>query len=58
MDVRVVLPSRSNHIPPDIARGIPLRQIQSAGGQVMFYKPKMMHAKVVLMDNEVAVLGS
>ena len=58
VDVRVVLPSRSNHIPPDIARGIPLRQIQSAGGQVMFYKPKMMHAKVVLMDNEVAVLGS
>jgi cardiolipin synthase len=58
VDVRVVLPSRSNHIPPDIARGIALRQIQSAGGQVMFYKPKMMHAKVVLMDDKVAVLGS
>ncbi|MHC4962444.1 MAG: cardiolipin synthase [Planctomycetota bacterium] len=58
VDVRVVLPRRSNHISPDIARGIPLRQIQAAGGQVMFYTPKMMHAKVVLMDDEAAVVGS
>lgn len=58
VDVRVVLPTRSNHIPPDIVRGIPLRQIQEAGGLVMFYTPKMMHAKVVLMDDKVAVLGS
>jgi cardiolipin synthase len=58
VDVRVILPLRSNHIPPDIVRGIPLRQIQAAGGQVMFYTPKMMHAKVVLMDDEVAVVGS
>ena len=58
VDVRVVLPIRSNHIPPDIVRGIPLRQIQAAGGKVMFYTPKMLHAKVVLMDDEVAVVGS
>ena len=58
VDVRVILPLRSNHIPPDIVRGIPLRPIQEAGGLVMFYTPKMMHAKVVLMDDEAAVLGS
>jgi cardiolipin synthase len=58
VDVRVVMPSRSNHIPPDIARGIPLRQIQAAGGKIMFYTPKMLHAKVVLADDEVAVVGS
>jgi len=58
VDVRVVLPVRSNHIPPDIVRGIPLRQIQEAGGLVMFYTPKMLHAKVVLMDDAVAVAGS
>lgn len=58
VDVRVVLPNRSNHFSPDIARGIPLRQIQAAGGQVMFYTPKMLHAKVVLADDEVAVVGS
>jgi cardiolipin synthase len=58
VDVRVVLPKRSNHVSPDIARGISLRQIQAAGGQVMFYMPKMLHAKVVLADDEVAVVGS
>jgi cardiolipin synthase len=58
VDVRIILPVRSNHIPPDIVRGIPLRQIQDAGGSVMFYTPKMMHAKVVLMDDEAAVVGS
>jgi cardiolipin synthase len=58
VDVRVMLPTRSNHIPPDIVRGIPLRQIQTAGGLVLFYTPKMLHAKVVLMDDQVAVLGS
>jgi cardiolipin synthase len=58
VDVRVVLPRRSNHPLPDIVRGIPLRQIQQAGGLVMFYTPRMMHAKVVLMDEQAAVLGS
>lgn len=58
VDVRVVVPNRSNHLSPDIARGISLRQIQAAGGQVMFYAPKMLHAKVVLADDEVAVVGS
>jgi len=58
VDVRVILPSRSNHIPPDIARGIALRQIQAAGGQIMFYTSKMLHAKVVLADEEVAIVGS
>ncbi|MBC8378619.1 MAG: hypothetical protein H8E62_05540 [Planctomycetes bacterium] len=58
VDVRIILPRRSNHPLPDIVRGIPLRQIQDAGGLIMFYAPKMLHSKLVLMDDEVAVLGS
>ena len=58
VDVRVILPQRSNHPLPDIVRGIALRQIQNAGGLVMFYAPQMLHSKVVLMDGQTAVLGS
>lgn len=58
VDVRIIMPRRSNHLMPDIVRGIPLRQIQDAGGMVMFYAPRMLHSKVVLMDEAVAVLGS
>lgn len=58
VDVRILLPRRSNHRLPDIVRGNPLRQIQDAGGLVMFYTPRMLHAKVLLADSDVAVLGS
>ena len=58
VDVRIIMPRRSNHPLPDIVRGIPLRQIQEAGGLVMFYAPKMLHSKLVLMDDQIAVLGS
>lgn len=58
VDVRIILPRRSNHPLPDIVRGIALRQIQEAGGLVMFYPPKMLHSKVVLVDEQAAVLGS
>ena len=58
IDVRIILPRRSNHLLPDIVRGNPLRQIQDAGGLIMFYAPKMLHSKVVLMDERTAVLGS
>ncbi len=58
VDVRIILPRRSNHVLPDIVRGIGLRQIQEAGGLVMFYAPKMLHSKLVLMDRQAAVLGS
>lgn len=58
VDVRIILPENSNHSMPDIVRGLPLRQIQQAGGLIMFYTPSMMHAKMLLMDDEVAILGS
>jgi cardiolipin synthase len=58
VDVRVMLPRRSNHLLADIVRGTWLRQIQQAGGLIMFYDKGMMHAKVLLMDDDTAVLGS
>ncbi len=58
VDVRVILPENSNHWMPDVVRGLPLRQIQQAGGLILFYTPSMMHAKMLLMDDEAAVLGS
>ena len=58
VDVRVLLPKRSNHRLADFVRGNWLRQIQQAGGLIMFYSEGMMHAKVLLMDEETMVLGS
>jgi cardiolipin synthase len=57
VDVRVITPERSDHALADWSgRGF-LREIQAAGGTVCFY-PRMLHAKAVLMDDKLAILGS
>lgn len=58
VDVRVIVPERSNHLMADLARVSYLRQIQHAGGQVLLYQPGMVHAKVVLIDHDLAIVGS
>jgi cardiolipin synthase A/B len=32
--------------------------LHNAGGQVLFYRPVMMHAKAIVFDDELAVIGS
>ena len=58
VDVRIILPKKSNHILPDIVRGEYLREIQHAGGKIFLYMKGMVHGKALLMDNEFAILGS
>jgi len=57
VDVRVLVPLRSNHRLADLAGSPSLRQVQRAGGRVATY-PRMLHAKVVVMDDDIGVVGS
>ena len=58
VDVRIVLPKKSNHRLADLARATSLRQIRAAGGRIMLYPGGMVHAKAVLVDDELAIIGS
>ncbi len=58
VDVRLIVPARSNHISADLARASYLRDLHNEGGKVMLYSPVMIHAKVVIFDEELAVIGS
>jgi cardiolipin synthase len=58
VDVRVVVPEVSNHRLADLARDSYLRDIQAAGGRIVLYTQGMVHAKVALMDDAVASVGS
>jgi cardiolipin synthase len=58
VDVRVVLPNRSDHWLVDLARGPYLREIQARGAAILLYTPGMLHAKAMLMDDELAMIGS
>ncbi|MEO0508721.1 MAG: phospholipase D-like domain-containing protein [Verrucomicrobiota bacterium] len=56
--VRVILPLHSNQRLADIARHRTLKQLDAAGVEILFYKPRMMHAKLILADDLVALMGS
>jgi len=58
IDIRIVVPVRSNHRLADLARETYLSQLQEAGARILLYQPKMMHAKVYLIDDRAAVTGS
>ncbi len=58
VDVRLIVPARSNHISADLARESYLRELHEAGGQVLLYQPVMLHAKAVIFDDQLAVIGS
>jgi cardiolipin synthase len=58
VDVRLIVPARSNHISADLARASYLRDLHIAGGRILLYEPVMLHAKAVLFDDGLAVIGS
>jgi cardiolipin synthase len=58
VDLRLVLPARSNHLMADLARASYIRQVHDAGGRILLYEPGMVHAKVVVVDDRLAIVGS
>lgn len=58
VDVRILVPEKSNHRLADLARGTYLRDIQQAGGKILLYTKGMVHAKILIMDSEVVMIGS
>lgn len=58
VDVRLLVPLKSNHPSADLAGASYLRDIARAGGKVRCYRPGMLHAKAFLADSALAVIGS
>lgn len=55
--IDLLLPRKSNHYLADIARYPALRELAAAGARV-WLAPNMIHAKAVLIDNDLALVGS
>ncbi len=58
VDVRIVVPAKSNYLLPDMVRGRYLRGLQQAGAKIHLYVPRMMHGKLLLKDDDLAMIGS
>ena len=58
VDVRIVVPRRSNHRVADLARNRLLRELAQAGVRVFLHPRAMIHAKHIVIDEQVAISGS
>lgn len=57
VSVDLLLPKKSNHRMADLARHRALHELTAAGGRVWFL-PQMIHAKAIVIDDELALAGS
>lgn len=57
-DVTLIVPGRSNHPVTDHASRHSLRLLREAGGRVLFHGPGMMHAKAMIVDDRIGLVGS
>ena len=57
IEIDLVLPAQSNHHLADFARHHSLRDLVAAGGHVWLH-PRMIHAKAIVIDDELAFAGS
>ena len=57
IEVDLLLPRQSNHRLADIARHAALREMSAAGARIWML-PGMIHAKAIVIDDELALTGS
>lgn len=58
VDVEIITPRKSNHASANIARRRYLRDLESEGVRVLYYEPGMVHGKVTVFDDSIAMIGS
>ncbi len=58
VDVRLVVPRRSNHRVADLARNRLLRELAQTGVRVFLHPRAMIHAKHIVIDDRLAITGS
>ncbi len=58
LDVRLLLPARSDSKLVDASARSYFKRLQQAGVRIYLYGPRMLHSKALLVDDGLAVIGS
>lgn len=58
IQVEVLTPTKSDHWLFDFGRSSYMRELVEAGGHVFYFPQNMLHAKLILIDDELAISGS
>lgn len=56
--VTIITPDTSNHFAADWARYRPLRILHDDGADIRFYRPGVLHGKLLIVDGQTAITGS
>jgi cardiolipin synthase A/B len=57
IDVRIFVPAKSNHLIADLVAGPSLRELEAEGVRIYRHRT-MLHAKAILVDETLAIVGS
>lgn len=57
-DVRIIVPKKSDRKLVDLARRYFIRELQRAGARVYLYRDRMVHTKLLVIDDETVAVGS
>ena len=58
VDVRIIFPQKIDHFIVNIASYSYFDEVLDAGGRVFLYQKGFIHSKVVIVDDEIASIGS
>ena len=58
IDLRIIVPKKSDNRLVDLVRMSYLRELMLSGAQIYRYRPRMLHAKAMLLDDSCAAMGS
>lgn len=58
IDVKLITPDTSDHIIADLGRSAYMRELSEAGVAIARFSSGMLHAKAILVDHSIAIIGS
>lgn len=58
IDIKLITPKKSNHFIADVTRSSFMRELQDNDIEIKLYKGSMLHAKAILFDDNLAMIGS
>ncbi len=56
--VTLLVSKSSSHLIFDLGRRSYMRELLEAGGEVLYYKKSLLHAKIIIFDSQSAMIGS
>ena len=58
IDVKLITPENSDHFFVDFVRMSYIRELDTIGADIVLYKDKVLHAKAILIDESVGMVGT